>query len=148
MVLRLMGMISLPDVSTISRNLSQLDDKSVKNIQNLSRSFVIDGLHREQFRRITLDFDESVLSTRDMLRALLSGSTNRKKEPEAIILFFAPLPKPDSFSICIIVPEMFMIQMVQPISCSNVLSTSNHTFQGQYWNHIWMERFSTKILFR
>jgi hypothetical protein len=148
MVLRLMGMKSLPDVSTISRNLSQLDDKSVKNIQNLSRSFVIDGLHREQFRRVTLDFDGSVLSTRGHAQGSAVGFNKSKKGARSYYPLFAPLPKPDSFSICIIVPEMFMIQMVQPISCSNVLSTSNHTFQGQYWNHVWMERFSTRRLFR
>ena len=79
MVLRLMGMKSLPDVSTISRNLSQLDDKSVKNIQNLSRSFVIDGLHREQFRRITLDFDGSVLSTRGHAQGSAVGFNKSKK---------------------------------------------------------------------
>jgi len=79
MVLRLMGMKSLPDVSTISRSLSQLDDKSVKNFQNLSRSFVIDGLHREQFRRITLDFDGSVLSTRGHAQGSAIGFNKSKK---------------------------------------------------------------------
>ncbi len=64
MVLRLMGLKRLPDVSTISRSLSQLDDKSVHNIRRLSRSFVINGLRREQFPRLTMDFDGSVLSTK------------------------------------------------------------------------------------
>ena len=44
LVLRLMGLKRLPDVSTISRNLSQLDTQRIGHIQKLSQSFVIDGL--------------------------------------------------------------------------------------------------------
>jgi len=61
LVLRLMGLKRLPDVSTISRNLSQMDTQSIANLRRLSRSFVINGLQREQFNRLTLDFAVSVL---------------------------------------------------------------------------------------
>jgi hypothetical protein len=97
MVLRLMGMKSLPDVSTISRNLSQLDDKSVKNIQNLSRSFVIDGLHREQFRRITLDFDGSVLSTRGHAQGSAVGFNKSKKGARSYYPLFCTIAQTGQF---------------------------------------------------
>ena len=47
-----------------SRSLAQMDTQSIVEIQKLSRTFVIDGLKREQFPRLTLDFDGSVLSTK------------------------------------------------------------------------------------
>ena len=56
-VLRLMGLRKLPDVSTISRALSQMDSESVDNVRELNRSLVIKGLKREQLKRVTLDFD-------------------------------------------------------------------------------------------
>ena len=56
-VLRLMGLRKLPDVSTISRSLSQMEYDGVENVRRLSRSLVIEGLRREQLPRLTLDFD-------------------------------------------------------------------------------------------
>ena len=97
MVLRLMGMKSLPDVSTISRSLSQLDDTSVKNIQNLCRSFVIDGLHREQFRRITLDFDGSVLSTKGHAQGSAIGFNKSKKGARSYYPLFCTIAQTGQF---------------------------------------------------
>src|SRR5210317_2403616 len=58
-VLRLLGLKKLPDVSTISRELSQMEDEGVDNYRQLSRDLVIEGLIRERFPRLTLDFDGS-----------------------------------------------------------------------------------------
>ena len=63
-VLRLMGLRKLPDVSTISRALSQLEKDGVDNVRQLSRSMVIEGLKRERLPHLTLDFDGSVQSTK------------------------------------------------------------------------------------
>jgi len=79
MVLRLMGLKRLPDVSTISRSLAQMDSQSVGKIQKLSRDFVIDGLQREQFPRLTLDFDGSVLSTKGHAEGSAIGFNKSKK---------------------------------------------------------------------
>lgn len=43
-VLRLMGLRRLPDVSTISRALSQMEKSGVENVRRLLRTFVIEGL--------------------------------------------------------------------------------------------------------
>ena len=45
-VLRLMGLRKLPDVSTISRALSQMETDGVENVRRLSRSMVIESLQR------------------------------------------------------------------------------------------------------
>ena len=52
LVLRLIGLKKFPDVSTISRSLSQMDTQSIGNLRRLSRSFVINGLQRELFPRL------------------------------------------------------------------------------------------------
>ena len=57
LVLRLMGLRKLPDVSTISRSLYQTDQRSVDKVRALSRALVQEGLCREMFPRLTLDFD-------------------------------------------------------------------------------------------
>jgi hypothetical protein len=64
LVLRLMGLRRLPDVSTISRALSQMESEGVENLRSLCRFLVIEGLKREALPRLTLDFDGSVLSTK------------------------------------------------------------------------------------
>lgn len=81
-------MKSLPDVSTIPRSLRQLDDKRVKNIQNLSNSVVIDGLHGEQFRLITLDFDGSVLSTRGHAQGSTIGFNESNAAADFMLKYF------------------------------------------------------------
>jgi hypothetical protein len=54
-VLRLMGLRKMPDVWTISRALSKMEETGVENGCYLSRSPVIEGLIRGNFSRLTLD---------------------------------------------------------------------------------------------
>lgn len=97
MVLRLMGLKKLPDVSTISRSLSQLDDKSVLNIRRLSRSFVINGLQREQFPRLTMDFDGSVLSTKGHAQGSAIGFNKTKKGARSYYPLFCTIAQTGQF---------------------------------------------------
>ena len=64
LVLRLLGLRRLPDVSTISRALYQIDQRSVEKVRALSRALVQEGLWRERFPRLTFDFDGSIQSTK------------------------------------------------------------------------------------
>jgi len=57
LVLRLLGLRKLPDLSTISRALSQMDSEEVKNVRSLSRSLVVEGLKRARLSRLTFDYD-------------------------------------------------------------------------------------------
>jgi len=79
LVLRLLGMRQMPGVSTISRQLQSLDDRSVEKIQRLVRTLVVDGLEREQFARVTLDFDGSVLGTCRLAEGVAIGFNRKKK---------------------------------------------------------------------
>jgi len=63
MVLRLLGLGMLPDVSTISRVLSNIDDKSIENVRELCRKLVISRLKKLELNRLTLDFDGTVYYT-------------------------------------------------------------------------------------
>jgi len=63
MVKRILGLNRLPDVSTVSRALSHLDDRSIANVRGLSREIVLERLKKLNPRRVTLDFDGSVYYT-------------------------------------------------------------------------------------
>ena len=79
LVLRLLGMKRMPSVSTISRQLDSVDDRSVEKVQHLQRTLVVEGLKREQFARITLDFDGSVLGTCRQAEGVAIGFNRKKK---------------------------------------------------------------------
>ncbi len=53
LVLRLMGLRKLPDVSTVSRALSEMEAREVEKVRELSRALVIEGLSREHLPRLT-----------------------------------------------------------------------------------------------
>jgi hypothetical protein len=97
LALRLMGLKRLPDVSTISRNLAQLDTQSIDNIQELSRSFVVDGLQREQFPRLMLDFDGSVLSTKGHAQGSAIGFNKAKKGARSYYSLFCTVAQTGQF---------------------------------------------------
>jgi hypothetical protein len=79
LVLRLMGLRKLPDVSTISRSLSKIECKGIKKGRKMSRTIVIEGLKREDFPRLTFDFDGSVQSTRGHAEGTAVGFNKKKK---------------------------------------------------------------------
>ena len=80
LVLRLMGLRRLPDVSTVSRALSEMSTREVDKVRNLSRTLVIEGLSREKLSRLTLDFDGSVQSTKGHAEGTAVGFNKQKKE--------------------------------------------------------------------
>lgn len=79
LVLRLLGLKRMPTISTISRQLGAIDDRSVKQIQRLQRALVLDGIRREKLQRVTLDFDGSVLGTNRSAEGVAIGYNKKKK---------------------------------------------------------------------
>lgn len=79
LVLRLLGLRKLPDVSTVSRALSQMECDGVDRLRGLSCSLVVEGLKREQLPRLTLDFDGSVLTTKAHAEGTAIGFNKRRK---------------------------------------------------------------------
>jgi hypothetical protein len=97
LVHRLMGLRKLPDVSTISRALSQMEPDGVRNVRNLSRSIVIEGLQREDFARITMDFDGSVQSTKGHAEATAIGFNKKKKGSRSYYPLFCTVAQTGQF---------------------------------------------------
>jgi hypothetical protein len=92
-----MGLRRLPDVSTISRALSQMKNDSAENLRQLSRTLVIEGLQREQLPRITLDFDGSVLSTKGHAEGTAVGFNKKKKGSRSYYPLFCTVAQTGQF---------------------------------------------------
>ncbi len=60
LVLRLLGLRRLPDVSTVTRRLSQVDRESVALVRRMNRELVLAPLATAGPARLTMDFDGSV----------------------------------------------------------------------------------------
>lgn len=71
-----------------------MDDAIVDNEQNLSRSLVVEGLVREQFPRLTMDYDGSVLSTKRHAQATAVGFNKVRKGSRSYYPLFVTLPSP------------------------------------------------------
>jgi hypothetical protein len=94
LVLRLMGLRKLPDVSTISRALCQMEAEGIEKVRDLSTSIVLEGLKREALYRLTFDFDGSVQSTKGHREKGRQWVTiKRKRERGATIPFSALYPR-------------------------------------------------------
>ena len=79
LIKRVLGLKVLPDVSTISRALMEFDDRAIEAHHELNREQVMDRVQREGLRRITVDFDGSVLSTRKHAEGSAVGFNKHKK---------------------------------------------------------------------
>jgi hypothetical protein len=96
-VLRLMSLRKLPDVSTISRALSQMETDGIENVRRLSRSMVIEGLQRERLPRLTLDFDGSVQSTKGHAEGSAVGFNKVKKGARSYYPLFCTVAQTGQF---------------------------------------------------
>ncbi len=97
MVLRVLGLRKLPDVSTISRSLAQMDMQCGDNVQDLSRSLVVEGLKREQFARLTLDFDGAVQSTKGHAQGTAVGFNPKRKGARSYYPLFCTMAQTGRF---------------------------------------------------
>ena len=76
---RVLGLRRLPDVATVSRALSGMDTESVSRLQGLLSTLVLERLARLRLRRITLDFDGSVIGTGRAAEGTAVGFNRKKK---------------------------------------------------------------------
>jgi len=79
MVKLLLRLKRLPGVATVSRMLAEFDAESVENHQEMNRRVVVERLCNEQLRRVTLDFDGSVQSTKRHAEGTAVGFNKKKK---------------------------------------------------------------------
>ena len=97
LVLRLLGLRKLPDVSTVSRAYSQMEDDDVENHRTLSRDLVTEGLIRERFPRLTLDFDGSVITTKGHAEGTAVGFNKAKKGGRSYYPLFCTVAQTGQF---------------------------------------------------
>jgi hypothetical protein len=79
MVLRVLGLHRLPDVATVSRLLADADSDSVTSLRQLIRQMVLQALITLGLRRLTLDFDGSVIGTGRSAEGTAVGFNRKKK---------------------------------------------------------------------
>jgi hypothetical protein len=82
LVQRVLGLRRLPDVSTWTRGLAEPPTTDVAGMQALNREVVTDRIRKEQLRRVTADFEGSVLSTRGHAEGSAVGFTMVIPDPE------------------------------------------------------------------
>jgi len=97
MLLRLMGLRRLPDVSTCSRTLADMDALSVDKYRAEMRALVIERLLKEQFPRLTFDFDGSVLSTKGHIEGTAVGFNKKKKGARSYYPLFSTVAQTGQF---------------------------------------------------
>lgn len=124
LVLRLMGLRKLPDVSTISRALSQMEKEGVEKIRALVSSLVIEEIRREGLPRLTLDFDGSVISTKGHAEGTAVGFNRSKKGARSYYPLFCTVAQTAQFFDVYHRPgnvhdsngaEQFMVQCIQKV---------------------------------
>lgn len=81
LVLRVLGLRRLPSTATLSRRLRSVDMATIANLHEMNRTLILDRLATEKLRRVTLDFDGSVVSTRRHAEGTAVGF-NRKRKGE------------------------------------------------------------------
>jgi len=79
LVLRALCLRRLPDVATVSRRLSEVDKESVVRVRELNRHLVLDPLVSMGLKRMTIDFDGSVVSTGRFAEGAAVGFNKQKK---------------------------------------------------------------------
>jgi hypothetical protein len=79
MVHRVLGVRRLPDVATVSRILAATDGDDVAELRHLCRQLVLERLETLGLRRVTLDFDGSVIRTGRWAEGTAVGYNRAKK---------------------------------------------------------------------
>lgn len=90
LVKRVVGLERLPDVSTVSRRLTEFDGRSIDNLRGLLREIVAERAIAASPRRLTLDFDGSVISTKARgIEGTAVGYNTKKKGARSYYPLFA-----------------------------------------------------------
>jgi hypothetical protein len=97
LVCGLLGVHKLPDVSTISRTLAELDDTCVENLRDVSQTLVLDRIQQERLARVTLDFDGSVISTSRRAEGTAVGFNKKKKGARSYYHLFCTVAQTGQF---------------------------------------------------
>jgi len=90
LVKRVVGLERMPNVSTVSRRLTEFDNRSIDNLRALLRDIVAERAIAASPRRLTLDFDGSVISTKARgIEGTAVGYNTKKKGARSYYPLFA-----------------------------------------------------------
>jgi hypothetical protein len=90
LVKRVVGLDRMPDVSTVSRRLTDFDDASIAKLRGLLRDIVSERAIAASPRCLTLDFDGSVISTKARgIEGTAIGYNTKKKGARSYYPLFA-----------------------------------------------------------
>ncbi|MDB4491851.1 transposase, partial [bacterium] len=95
LVLQFLGMGSIPSASTVSRMLFNMDAPSVDKLVELIQGLVIERLRLLNLKRITIDFDGSVLTTNGHAEETAVGFNPKKKGQRSYYPLFATVAQLD-----------------------------------------------------
>jgi hypothetical protein len=97
LVQRVLGLHRLPDVSTWTRGLGEMTPDDVTGFRGLNRELVTDRICEEQIRRVTVDFDGSVLSTRGHAEGSAIGYNRNRKGARSYYPLFCTIAQTGQF---------------------------------------------------
>jgi hypothetical protein len=79
LVQRVVGLTKLPSVATLSRFLAKTNEELIGRMRSMVRTLVLERLKAEGLRRVTLDFDGSIQSTKGRVEGTAVGFNKKKK---------------------------------------------------------------------
>lgn len=92
LVKRVVGLDRMPNVSTVSRRLTEFDQRSIDNLRGVLRGIVAKRAIAASPRRLTLDFDGSVISTKARgIEGTAVGYNSKSKGSRSYYPLFAVL---------------------------------------------------------
>lgn len=97
LVQRVLGQRAIPDVATMSRRLSTMDEEGILQTRSLLRDMVIDRLQASRIERVTLDFDGSVQSTGGHAEGTAVGFNKSKKGARSYYPLFCTVAQTGQF---------------------------------------------------
>jgi hypothetical protein len=86
---RFLGVTRLPDVSTLTRRLAELDERALSALRAMHRAMVSERIVASSPARVTLDFDGSVISTKSRRTEGTAVGYNKKKGQRSYYPLFA-----------------------------------------------------------
>ena len=93
LVLRLLSLRVMPTVATVSRALATADEACVAKLRALFQHLCLEVLKQLNLRRITLDFDGSVLGTKRAAEGAAVGYNKKKKGSRSYYPLFCTIPQ-------------------------------------------------------
>ena len=97
LVCRVLGLRRLPDVATSTRTLGNCANRDVERGRRLLRTLVLERLRTEGLKRVTLDYDGSVLTTRRHAEGTAVGFNRKRKGARSYYPLFCTLAQTGQF---------------------------------------------------